>query len=236
MILSELTLLQARAALKSRQLSAVEYVQALFQQAEQNDHLNAWISRDPQQLVADAQSSDSNRPALKHDGALMGIPLALKDNINTCGLPTSAGTQALLGKTPATNAAVFQSLLNAGALLAGKTNMHELALGITNNNAVTGAARNPWNAALIPGGSSGGSAVAVAARMVPAALGTDTGASVRLPAALCGIVGFRPTVGRYPCRGIVPLSKTRDTPGTMARSPRIEPQRIEAGCGAAQFL
>jgi len=96
--------------------------------------------------------------------------------------------------------------------------MHELAFGITNNNAVTGATRNPYDPRMIPGGSSGGSAAAVAARMVPVAIGTDTGASVRLPAALCGVVGFRPTVGRYPKGGIVPISHTRDTPGPIARS------------------
>jgi mandelamide amidase len=108
-------------------------------------------------------------------------------------------------------------LLQAGALIAGKTNLHELALGGTTNNAVTGACCNPWNPLRIPGGSSGGSAVAVAARMVPAALGTDTGASVRLPAALCGVVGFRPSTGRYASPGILHLSPTKDTVGPMAR-------------------
>ncbi len=113
---------------------------------------------------------------------------------------------------------VARALFDAGALLGGKGNMHELAFGITNNNPVTGAARNPWNPAMIPGGSSGGVAVAVSARMMPGGVGTDTGASVRLPAALCGLVGFRPTVGRYPGRGIVPVSRTRDTAGPIARS------------------
>jgi len=103
-------------------------------------------------------------------------------------------------------------------LLAGKTNMHELALGITTNNPLTGACLNPWNLKMIPGGSSGGSAVVVAARMVPAALGTDTGASVRLPAALCGVVGFRPSLGRYSNAGVIPVSHTRDTVGPITRS------------------
>jgi indoleacetamide hydrolase len=145
------------------------------------------------------------------------MPLALKDNIDTVALPTSGGTRALLGHMARADAPVARALFDAGALLAGKANMHELAFGITSNNAVTGSVRNPWNPALIPGGSSGGSAVAVAARMVPAAIGTDTGASVRLPAALCGVVGLRPTMGRYDASGIVPISHTRDTPGPMAR-------------------
>jgi mandelamide amidase len=113
---------------------------------------------------------------------------------------------------------VVERLLQSGGLIAGKTNLHELALGGTTNNAVTGACRNPWNPLRIPGGSSGGSAVVVAARMVPAALGTDTGASVRLPAALCGVVGFRPSTGRYASQGLLHLSPTKDTVGPMARS------------------
>jgi mandelamide amidase len=149
---------------------------------------------------------------------LAGIPLAVKDNIDTAELPTSGGTQALLNSRPLCDAAVVERLIESGGLIAGKTNLHELALGCTNHNAVTGVCRNPWNPLRIPGGSSGGSAVAVAARMVPAALGTDTGASVRLPAALCGVVGFRPTTGRYASQGILHLSPTKDTVGTIARS------------------
>jgi mandelamide amidase len=113
---------------------------------------------------------------------------------------------------------VVKSLFSAGAILLGKTNMHELAYGITSNNAAFGPVRNPYDRSLIPGGSSGGTGAAIAARMCAAGLGTDTGGSVRIPAALCGIVGLRPTVGRYPGRGIVPISHTRDTAGPMARS------------------
>jgi Asp-tRNA(Asn)/Glu-tRNA(Gln) amidotransferase A subunit family amidase len=113
---------------------------------------------------------------------------------------------------------VASSLFSAGALLLGKTNMHELAFGVTSNNAAFGAVHNPYNSSMIPGGSSGGTAAAIAARMCPAGLGTDTGGSVRIPAALCGIVGLRTTSGRYPLQGVVPLSHTRDTVGPMARS------------------
>jgi mandelamide amidase len=177
--------------------------------------LNAWISRDPEGLIEQAKSLDQARP--KHQMPLAGISIAIKDNIDTSDLPTSGGTRSLLDARPQRNAPVVDVLLQAGALIAGKTNLHELALGGTTNNAVTGACCNPWNPLRIPGGSSGGSAVAVAARMVPAALGTDTGASVRLPAALCGVVGFRPSTGRYASPGILHLSPTKDTVGPMAR-------------------
>ena len=132
-------------------------------------------------------------------------------------MPTGGGTPALAKRVPADDAPIVKQLYAAGALLAGKANMHELAFGITSNNAFTGAARNPWDVSMVPGGSSGGSAAAVAARMVPASIGTDTGASVRLPAALCGVVGFRPSVGRYEGAGIIPISRTRDTAGPIAR-------------------
>jgi mandelamide amidase len=211
----ELTLLEAAAALRTRQLGHLEYVQALLQQTERMAPLNAWISRDPEGLIEQAKSLDQARP--KHQMPLAGISIAIKDNIDTSDLPTSGGTRSLLDARPQRNAPVVDVLLQAGALIAGKTNLHELALGGTTNNAVTGACRNPWNPLCIPGGSSGGSAVAVAARMVPAALGTDTGASVRLPAALCGVVGFRPSTGRYASPGILHLSPTKDTVGPMAR-------------------
>ena len=151
-------------------------------------------------------------------GPLAGVPLALKDNIATTTLTTSGATGALAGFVAPRNAPAAEALFEAGALLGAKANMHELAFGITNNNAVTGAARNPWDPKMIPGGSSGGTAAAVAARMMPGGLGTDTGGSVRLPAALCGLAGFRPSVGRYSGAGIIPISHTRDTAGPIART------------------
>jgi indoleacetamide hydrolase len=212
----ELTLLEAATALRTRQLGHLEYVQALLAQTDRLNPLNAWISRDPERLIAQGKALDQTRPALQNP--LAGIPIAIKDNIDTTDFPTSGGTRALLDARPKRNAPVVDVLLQAGALIAGKTNLHELALGGTNHNAVTGACRNPWDTSRISGGSSGGSAVAVAARMVPAALGTDTGASVRLPAALCGVVGLRPTTGRYPSEGMLHLSPSKDTVGLMARS------------------
>ena len=213
----ELTLKKAATALRVRQIGHLEYVLALLAQTERLATLNAWISRDPERLIQQAKALDQNSAAQRGHRSLAGVPLAIKDNIDTADLPTSGGTRALLASRPKRNAAVVERLLQFGGLIAGKTNLHELALGGTTHNAVTGTCRNPWNPLRIPGGSSGGSAVAVASRMVPAALGTDTGASVRLPAALCGVVGFRPSMGRYASQGILHLSPSKDTVGTMAR-------------------
>lgn len=218
MELLEWTVTQARAALLRGEVGCMEYASALLAHAQRKADLNALVAQDADLLLAAARTVDESGAARDAAFPLAGIPIALKDSINTVQLTTSAGTGALRGRVPPANAPVAQRLFDAGALLAGKTNMHELAFGITTNNAVTGPTRNPWDPRMIPGGSSGGSAAAVGARIVPASIGTDTGASVRLPAALCGTVGLRPTVGRYPRGGIVPISHTRDTPGPIARS------------------
>ncbi|MBC3990541.1 hypothetical protein H8N00_16975 [Streptomyces sp. AC563] len=149
---------------------------------------------------------------------LRGTVLAVKDNIDTAGFATTAGTPALRGNRPQHDAPAVAALRAAGAVVVGKANMHELAYGTTSDNAVYGRVRNPLRPDRIAGGSSGGSAAAVAAGTATAALGTETGCSVRVPASLCGVVGFRPTVGTYPGGGVVPVSTTRDAIGLMART------------------
>jgi mandelamide amidase len=179
--------------------------------------LNCYVSFDADALMQQARQADARRAAGERL-PLLGIPIALKDNIDAAGFPCGNGTGALHGLHPRGDAPLVQRLRAAGALITGKLGMHELALGITSNNAVTGAVRNPWDPTRIPGGSSGGSGAAVAARLVPVAIGTDTGGSVRVPAALCGVAGLRPTVGRVSGDGIAPISTTRDTAGPLARS------------------
>ncbi|TDP90778.1 mandelamide amidase [Leucobacter luti] len=154
-------------------------------------------------------------------GELRGVPFAAKDNIDTRALPTTANTPALLGMGRQRNNPVVARLLAAGAQLVGKTNTHELALGITTSAAAFPATLHPVDPMRSPGGSSGGSAAAVAAGIVPFALGTDTGGSISIPASWCGVFGFRPTTGRWPSGGIVPLSPTRDTVGVIAESAEL---------------
>ncbi|MEM7061436.1 MAG: indoleacetamide hydrolase [Pseudomonadota bacterium] len=203
-------------AIKDRAVSAAEYAAALAERVVQHAELNSLQSFDAKHVVRAAEEAFTSHP----DAALAGLPIVAKDNINTTTYPTSGGTTALLGHTPATDAGVVQRITQAGGFIGAKAGMHELAFGITSNNAVTGAVRNPHDPVMISGGSSGGTAAAIAAGIFPAGLGTDTGGSCRIPAALCGVVGFRPTTGRYDSEGVVPISHTRDTVGPLARSVR----------------
>lgn len=208
---------EAAKAIREGALSAERYAEALLERCTAHADLNAFITLDADKLRAAALAADRARVGAAR-GPLHGVPLALKDNIDTADLPTSGGTPSLRKHRPKRNAPVAEALLRAGALVLGKANLHELACGVTSNNGGFGPARNPWDRRLIPGGSSGGTAVAVAARLAPGGIGSDTGGSVRIPAALCGIVGFRPSTGRWPQAGIVPISNTRDTAGPMTRS------------------
>jgi mandelamide amidase len=154
----------------------------------------------------------------KNSRLLCGTTIGVKDNIDVAGLPTTTGTPALQNCVPARSATVVNRLEQHGALIAGKTNMHELAFGVTSKNAAFGFVHNPLDTSRSAGGSSGGSTAAVAAGLVHAALGTDTAGSVRIPAAFCGCVGFRPSTGRYPDDGLIPLMRSRDSVGIIASS------------------
>lgn len=216
--LHDLTAVQALAGMRAGQFSAVDYVTALLERAGAFAHLNAFSHLDADLILSDARTSDAVRRSVGETGPLHGLAVAIKDNINVAGQPTTAGTPALRNHRPSGDAPTVTALRRAGAILFGRTNMHELAYGLTSDNAAFGAVRNPGDPNRIAGGSSGGSAAAVAARIVPVALGTDTGGSVRVPAALCGIVGFRPTHGRYSGEGIVAISHSRDSVGILARN------------------
>ncbi len=215
---TELTATEAAAAIRDGKITSRQLVDALIARAEAGAGLNAFILLDAEGARAAADKADAVVKAGEATGPLHGVPIVAKDNINSAGLATTAGTEALKGFVPSEHAPVLRKLTDAGAILLGKTNMHELAFGITSNNAAFGAVGNAYAADRFAGGSSGGSGTAVGARMAPAALGTDTGGSVRIPAALNGLAGLRPTMGRYPADGIVPISHTRDTAGPMARS------------------
>ena len=194
-------------------LDARAVADGAIERARRASGLNAFVSL----------AGDDELPAPPGDGAaadrpLAGLPLAVKDVIDVAGLPCTGGTPALREWRPRRDAPIVARLRRAGAVVVGKANLHELSVGITSNNPTFGPVRNPHDPAMIAGGSSGGSAAAVAAGVVPVALGADTAGSNRIPAALCGCVGFRPTVGRYPGGGVIPLSATRDTVGLFART------------------
>ncbi|MFI7584075.1 amidase family protein [Kocuria sp. M1N1S27] len=203
-----------RAELAAGRITHAEHVDALLERLPTAERLGAVISADPELLRAFAHALDRRETR----GPLAGIPLAVKDIVDVAGFPTTGGTRALERDTVVRDAAAVARLREAGALLALKTNLHELSFGITSNNGSYGPVRHPADPALSPGGSSGGSAVAVAVGLVPAAVAADTGGSARIPAALCGVVGFRPTLGRYPSRGVLPIAHSRDTLGPMART------------------
>lgn len=221
--LTDLGVAEAAALIRSGELSSVELTEALLAQADRHKHLNAFITLDRDKALAAARRADTARAAGKIRGPLHGVPLVIKDNIHVAGLPNTAGTPALKDFVPKTSAPVAQALIDAGAVILGKTNMHELAFGIAGYNEAFWqqepiGVRNPYDATRIAGGSSSGTGAAIGARIAPGGLGSDTGASSRLPATLSGGAGFRPTIGRYSGEAITPISHTRDTAGPMART------------------
>ncbi len=216
--LLDLSAVFAVRAMRQGDLTAERYASALLDRCEAMKGLNAFISLDAPRVLEAARAADRRRTAGEFLGPLHGLPIPVKDSVNTKDLPTTVGTPALRSFRPAENAAVVQTLLDAGAIVLGKTNLHELSLGWTSNNHAFGAVHNPYDTKRIPGGSSGGTAAAVAARMAPLGVAEDTEGSIRVPAALCGITGFRPTTFRYSSTGVAPITPLFDQVGPHARS------------------
>jgi aspartyl-tRNA(Asn)/glutamyl-tRNA(Gln) amidotransferase subunit A len=204
-------------ALRSRQLSPVELVDAYQARIAANGELRAFITPPAASARRQARSA-AERIAHREPGTLLGLPIALKDLYATRGIRTTAGSRILRDWVPAADAAVVTRLRQAGAIVFGKTNLHEFAYGVTNANPWWGVARNPVDRGRSPGGSSGGSAIAVVAGMCAAALGSDTGGSIRIPAALCGCVGLKPTRGAVPLDGTLPLGWSLDHAGPITRT------------------
>ena len=215
----ELTLLEASRLVRARSLSPIELTEAyLAAIARLQPQINAYITVTRETALARSRAMEAELADGQWRGPLHGMPIALKDNIDTAGILTTAAGAVFEDRVPDDNAEVVKRLEAAGAVLLGKLNMHEYAYGGTSSITHYGPVRNPWDLARIPGGSSGGSAAAVAARMCAGALGTDTLASIRLPASYCGVVGFKPTHGLASIRGIIPVSESLDHVGPMTRT------------------
>lgn len=210
---------------RKRKLSPVEVTRLMLERIERlNPKLNAYLTVTAELALGQAKKAEAElyaprgRKGHRDRGPLHGVPISLKDNIYTKDVRTTAGSKILKDFIPKEDASVVAQVREAGAVLLGKTNLHEFAYGVTTNNPHFGPTRNPWDLSRIPGGSSGGSAAAVAAGLCYGSIGTDTGGSIRIPAALCGIVGLKPTFGRVSVAGVVPLSPRLDCVGPLARS------------------
>ncbi|MEJ2530909.1 MAG: Asp-tRNA(Asn)/Glu-tRNA(Gln) amidotransferase subunit GatA [Halioglobus sp.] len=204
--------------LREKQFSSVELTECFLRRvAEQDRHYNSFISVDEAAALEAAAAADQ-RIGRGEGGILAGVPIAHKDIFCTRGLRTSCGSRMLDNFVPPYDATLIQRCNRDGAVILGKTNMDEFAMGSSNENSFYGPVKNPWDTSLVPGGSSGGSAAAVAARLAPAATGTDTGGSIRQPAAFCGITGLKPTYGRVSRLGMVAFASSLDQAGPMARS------------------
>ena len=221
--LTQLGVGEAARLIRDKAITSVELTDAFLTRAEARRDLNAFITLDRAAALAAARLADVDLAGGRVRGPLHGVPLVVKDNVHVAGMPNTAGTPALKSFVPKQNAPVAQRLLDAGAIVLGKTNMHELAFGISGYNegfftAQPIGTRNPYDPTRIAGGSSSGTGAAIGARLAPGGLGSDTGGSVRIPAAVTGGAGLRPTIGRYSQDGITPISHTRDTAGPMAHT------------------
>jgi aspartyl-tRNA(Asn)/glutamyl-tRNA(Gln) amidotransferase subunit A len=209
------TLQDIRNAVRSGERSAVDVcTDALARIARAEPSLHAFNTVTGEQALARAAAIDRDRAAWK-DAPLLGVPIALKDNMCTRGVRTTAGSRILDNFVPPYDATIVSRLERAGAVLVGKTNCDEFSMGSSTENSAFGPSRNPWAMDRIPGGSSGGSAVAVASRAVPLAFGSDTGGSIRQPAAMCGVVGMKPTYGRVSRYGLIAYGSSLDQIGPL---------------------
>ena len=217
MHLSSLTLTQMKAGLERGEFSSRDLVQATLDEVARLDpSLHAFLHVDGDRALAEAAKADQSLTANRQ--SLLGIPLAIKDVLTVEGMPCTAGSKILEGFVPPYTATSVKKLQQAGAIVIGKTNTDEFAMGSSTENSAYGRTMNPWDTSRVPGGSSGGSAAAVAARLVPAALGTDTGGSVRQPASFCGITGLKTTYGRVSRYGLIAFGSSLDTVGVLAQN------------------
>ncbi|MCA1439916.1 amidase [Ensifer sp. IC4062] len=215
--LAGLGIVAAAAAIRNGDISSESYTAALLKRARTHSDLNAFITIDEAAALAAARNADKARAA-GFTAPLLGVPLAVKDSYLTQGLRTTLGVRNLEGFVPEKDAEVVAAIKDAGGFVFGKNNLVEMSYGLTGNNSPYGQVKNPQNRNHVSGGSSSGAGASVAARIVPAALGGDTVGSIRVPASLCGVVGFKPTTGRWPGNGVAPISHTLDTTGVLARN------------------
>lgn len=228
--LASLSVSEMREGLQTRQFSCVEITKACLQKAETQQALNCFIECTATQALSQAETVDGLIKDGK-SGPLLGIPVGIKDVICTKGVRTTAGSKILQNFIPPYDASVVRRLITAGAVSIGKLNMDEFAMGSSNENSAYGPVRNPWKTDCVPGGSSGGSAAAVAAGICPITLGTDTGGSIRQPAAFCGIVGLKPTYGRVSRYGVIAYASSLDQVGAFGRNVRDCAIATQAICG-----